>query len=648
MTTVAVPVHEAPLDQRVLVGNPPPTELTEKLLHTVWRPLPHLKWMLLVTGAGTALLGAAMLYTFLTGVGLWGNNIPVAWGFGIVNFVFWIGVGHAGTFISAFLVLLNQTWRASINRLAEAMTLFAVSNALLFPILHLGRPWFAYWLIPYPATMRVWPQFRSALPWDFFAVATYFTVSLLFWYVGLIPDLAGVRDAAPGVTRRRIYGVFALGWRGSARQWHHYTAAYGLLAGLATALVISVHTVVSFDFAITNLPGWHSTIFPPYFVAGAIFSGFAMVFTLLIPTRRAFRLERVITERHLDAMAKVFLTTSLIVAYSYIVEIFLAWRSHEPYERYTMLVFRPRGTYAPEFWIMMVCNVFVPQIFWSRRARTSPLTLFVASILVNLGMWTERFVLIITSQARDFLPSSWHVYVPTPVDGAILLGSFCFFGFLYLLFIRWVPFIAAHEIKHLSYELGRGAEPRDPPAGARAGERTTPVGEGLLAEFQSPSQLSRALESLREMGHSRLDAYSPHPVEGIGDALGLRRSVLSRFTLAGGVLGALTGYLGQWWISAVDYPLNVGGRPLHSAPAFIPVTFELTILFAALATVLGLFLKAHLGALWAPVDEAFGLEGAFLDRFWVAVTPTEESRGSIEERLVNLGALRVLPFGRRP
>ena len=446
----------------MLLGNPTATELSEKLVHTVWRPLPHLKTMLLVTGAGTAHLGAAMLYTFLTGVGLWGNNIPVAWGFGIVNFVFWIGVGHAGTFISAFLVLLNQSWRASVNRLAEAMTLFAVSNALLFPVLHLGRPWFAYWLIPYPATMRVWPQFRSALPWDFFAVATYFTVSLLFWFVGLIPDLASVRDSAPGRTRRRIYGVLALGWRGSARQWHHYKAAYGLLAGLATALVISVHTVVSFDFAITNLPGWHSTIFPPYFVAGAIFSGFAMVFTLLIPTRRAFRLESVITERHLDAMAKVFLATSLIVGYSYIVETFLAWRSHVPAERYTMLVFRPTGTYAPEFWTMITCNVFVPQIFWSRRARTSPRTLFIASILVNVGMWTERFVLIITSQANDFLPSSWHSYTPTPVDGAILLGSFLFFGFLYLLFIRYVPFIAAHEIKHLAYELGRSGkdEPR--------------------------------------------------------------------------------------------------------------------------------------------------------------------------------------------
>jgi len=280
-------------------------------------------------------------------------------------------------------------------------------------------------------------------------------VSFLFWYIGLIPDLASLRDTDAGKTRRRIYGVFALGWRGSVRQWHAYKAAYGLLAGLATALVVSVHTVVSFDFAITNLPGWHSTIFPPYFVAGAILSGFAMVFTLLIPTRRFFRLETVITERHLDAMAKVFLTTSVIVGYSYVVEAFLAWRSHGPFERYTMLVFRPTGTYALGFWVMVVCNVLVPQIFWWRRARVAPSVLFVASILVNVGMWTERFVLIITSQARDFLPSSWHSYVPTPVDGAILFGSFCFFGFLYLLFIRYVPFIAAHEVKHLAYEVER-------------------------------------------------------------------------------------------------------------------------------------------------------------------------------------------------
>lgn len=437
----------------VLRGPLSARELTEKLLSPTWQRFGPLRWLVLITALGTLTLFAAMFYTFTAGVGTWGNNIPVGWAFGIANFVFWIGVGHAGTFISAFLLLLNQSWRASINRIAEAMTLFALANAALFPLLHLGRPWFAYWLIPYPSILDVWPQFRSALPWDIVAITTYLSVSLMFWYVGLIPDFASLRDYAPGRVRRRCYGVFALGWRGSAREWHHYRLAYGMLAGLATPLVLSVHTVVSFDFSTTQLPGWHSTIFPPYFVAGAIFSGFAMVLMLLIPLRQYFRLESVITEKHLDAMSKVLLATGLMVAYSYVVEIFLAWRSDDVFERYTMLVYRPFGEYAPFFWTMIVCNVFVPQVLWSPRMRKSPLGLFVVSILVNVGMWTERFVLIVTSQARDFVPSSWERFIPTPVDGALLLGSLAFFGFLFLLFLRFVPFVPLHEVKHLAHEL---------------------------------------------------------------------------------------------------------------------------------------------------------------------------------------------------
>ena len=342
-----------------------------------------------------------------------------------------------------------------MNRIAEAMTLFALMNAALFPLLHLGRPWFFYWLIPYPARMGVWPQFKSPLPWDAAAIATYFTVSLLFWYLGLVPDLAAARDRAPGRLRRMLYGAFALGWRGSGRQWHHYRVAYLLLAGLATPLVISVHSVVSLDFAITQLPGWHSTIFPPYFVVGAIYSGFAMVLLLMLPVRRAFGLEDVVTARHLDNMAKLLLAMGWLLAYSYVVETFMAWYSGDPYERYTYLVQRPFGPYAWLFWAMLAANVLTPQLFWCRRLRTSAPALFAAALLILAGMWVERFLIIVTSLNRDFLPSSWHLYAPTWVDWSILFGSVAFFFLLFFLFLRFVPFAALSELKGLKYELAR-------------------------------------------------------------------------------------------------------------------------------------------------------------------------------------------------
>jgi Ni/Fe-hydrogenase subunit HybB-like protein len=439
--------------EAVLIGRPGDAELTDRLLTPLWTG--SRGWWLLfgITALGTVWLAVTVTYTVVTGIGVWGNNIPVAWAYAIINFVWWIGIGHAGTFISAFLLLLNQPWRASINRIAEAMTLFALINAALFPLLHLGRPWFFYWLLPYPTRMSVWPQFKSALPWDVAAVATYFTVSLLFWYLGLIPDLAAARDRAPTLRRRRAYGVFALGWRGSARQWHHYRSAYLLLAGVATPLVISVHSVVSLDFSISQLPGWHSTIFPPYFVVGAIYSGFAMVLLLILPVRRVFGLENIITSRHLDNMAKLLLATGLMLAYSYIVELFIAWYSGDMYERYTYLAARPFGPYSVIFWAMIAANVLTPQLFWFRRLRTSVPVLFAAALVILLGMWTERFIIIVTSLNRDFLPSSWHFYAPTWVDWSILLGTVSLFGLLFLLFIRFVPFVALHEMKRLRYEL---------------------------------------------------------------------------------------------------------------------------------------------------------------------------------------------------
>ncbi|HET8650417.1 MAG TPA: NrfD/PsrC family molybdoenzyme membrane anchor subunit [Gemmatimonadales bacterium] len=441
----------------VLRGHADDAQITTMILRPLRTPS-RIWWILFsITGLGTLALGCAIWYTVATGIGLWGNNIPVSWAFAIINFVWWIGIGHAGTFISAFLLLLHQKWRASVNRIAEAMTLFALINAGLFPILHLGRPWFFYWLIPYPARMQVWPQFRSSLPWDVAAVTTYFTVSLLFWYLGLVPDLATARDRMPGRLRRRIYGIFSLGWRGAAEQWHHYRIVYLLFAGLATPLVISVHSIVSLDFSITQLPGWHSTIFPPYFVVGAIYSGFAMVLVLLIPVRRIFSLESVITKQHLENMGKLMLAMAMMLAYSYLVESFMAWYSGDPFERYTYLFARPYGPYAGVYWIMLASNLLIPQLLWWKRLRRSPVVLFATGIVVLVGMWLERFIIIVASLNRDFLPSAWHFYKPTWVDLTILFGSVSFFLFLFFLFLRWVPFVSISEVKELRRELAEEA-----------------------------------------------------------------------------------------------------------------------------------------------------------------------------------------------
>ncbi|HEU0138244.1 MAG TPA: NrfD/PsrC family molybdoenzyme membrane anchor subunit [Bryobacteraceae bacterium] len=401
------------------------------------------------------MLMAAVTYLFARGVGIWGVNVPVAWGFAIVNFVWWIGIGHAGTLISAILLLLKQEWRTSINRFAEAMTLFAVACAGLFPILHLGRPWLFYWLLPYPNTMEMWPQPRSPLIWDVFAVSTYATVSLLFWFVGLIPDLATLRDRARNRASRIVYGMLAMGWRGSAVHWHRYETAYLLLAGLATPLVVSVHTVVSFDFSIAQLPGWHTTIFPPYFVAGAIYSGFAMVLTLAIPIRAFYGLEDFITRRHLDNMAKVMLGTGLIVAYGYLMETFMAWYSGLEAERY-MMWNRITGPYWWSYALLIICNIAVPQALWSRRIRANVFLLWILSLVINVGMWLERYVIVITSLHRDFLPSSWGMYHPTIWDWATFIGTIGLFLSLLFLFIRGLPMISIFEMRTLVPQARRG------------------------------------------------------------------------------------------------------------------------------------------------------------------------------------------------
>ena len=436
-------IQEAPLVQ----GNHTFGTITEKISSITETAPPKGWWIAFLFSLSLlGLLQVSILYLIYEGTGIWGLNNPVGWGWAIVNFVFWVRIGHAGTLISAVLFLFRQKWRTAINRFAEAMTIFAVICALIFPGIHIGRVWVAYYMFPIPNSMLMWPNFRSPLLWDVFAVGTYFTVSLLFWYVGLIPDFATLRDRAKGKVKKVVFGILSLGWRSSNRHWQNYEQAYLMLAGLSTPLVLSVHSIVSTDFAISLLPGWHTTIFPPYFVAGAIFSGFAMVITLAIPVRYIYGLESIITMGHLDKMAKIMLVTGSMVGYAYAMEFFIAWYSNNTYESFAF-VSRAFGPYAWAYWIMISCNVIVPQLFWSKKLRGSLPVLFIASIFANIGMWFERFVITVTSLSRDYLPANWDYYSPTIWDATLFLGSFGLFFTLFLLFLRFLPIIAIAEVK---------------------------------------------------------------------------------------------------------------------------------------------------------------------------------------------------------
>ncbi|MSU41678.1 MAG: hydrogenase [Pedosphaera sp.] len=469
-TTTPAELQRVPLvqNQRSLAW------ISDKVAGIIEDDAPRWWWYAFIPSFLIATVGFASIgYLITTGVGVWGLNNPVMWGWAIVNFVWWIGIGHAGTLISAILFLLRQKWRTSINRTAEAMTIFAVMCAGIFPAIHVGRVWLVWYPLPIPNANDIWPQFRSPLLWDVFAVSTYFTVSLLFWYMGLIPDLATIRDrlrlqaqhltgpAAQFINKAKqaVYGFFALGWTGSNRHWSHYEKAYLLLAGLSTPLVLSVHSIVSFDFAVSQVPGWHTTIFPPYFVAGAIFSGFGMVLTLMIPLRSLFKLEEIITERHIELMCKVTLATGSIVGYAYGMEFFIAWYGGNPYELYAFKN-RAFGPYWWAYWIMVSCNVISPQFFWFKKIRTNMVAVFVLSIFVNIGMWFERFVIVVTSLHRDFLPSNWGYYSPTLMDVLTYVGTMGFFMTLFLLFIRFLPLIAISEVKGVTpqadphHELG--------------------------------------------------------------------------------------------------------------------------------------------------------------------------------------------------
>jgi Ni/Fe-hydrogenase subunit HybB-like protein len=599
--------------------------LTNLVCGLVERRAPLWWWLaLLVSGFFCALGGLMTVYVISTGIGVWGLNSPVGWAFDITNFVFWIGIGHAGTLISAILFLFRQKWRSSLNRFAEAMTLFAVACAGLFVTIHLGRVWLFWYLIPVPNANQIYPNYRSALSWDFAAVATYATVSTMFWYYGLIPDLASLRDRARGGVRRTIYGLLALGWRGSGRHWQNYETAYLMLAGLATPLVVSVHTIVSFDFATSVVPGWHSTIFPPYFVNGAIFSGLSMVITLIVPLRVLCGLKDVVTTRHLENVCKLILATSLLQGYGYLIELTNAWYSGNAYEQF-VFTNRMTGPYAGCFWTMILCNVAAPQLFWFKWFRTTPRAMLWVAILVNVGMWFERFVIIVTSLSQDYLPSSWRMYYPTWVDLALLIGGFGLFLTPFLLFIRFVPMVALSELKAI---LPR-ADPRHP-AGpesevetqeVRPGQADVPVGPlyGAMARFRGPGELVAAVERLRAAGYHRIDTYSPFPIHGIDKALGLGRSRVPLFSLAGGIFGLSFAEWIQWFQSTVAYPLITGGKPINSTEAFVPINFETMILYAAFGSVGAMLLLNGLPRLYHPVFRGRSFARATDDGFFLTI-----------------------------
>ncbi len=688
----------------LILRSPDFHSITEVVAEPVERRTPIGWWLFFIPSlALLGLLGMAVSWLFWEGVGVWGLNVPVGWAWDITNFVFWVGIGHAGTLISAILFLFRQRWRTSINRSAEAMTIFAVMCALTFPGIHVGRVWVAYWMFPIPNQMGTWPNFRSPLLWDVFAVSIYGTVSALFWYVGLIPDLATIRDRAKTRARQFVYGLLALGWRGSVRQWHHYETAYLILAALATPLVLSVHSIVSMDFAVSLLPGWHTTIFPPYFVAGAIFSGFAMVLTLMVICRKAFRLEQIITLRHFDYMAKIMLVTGSMVGYAYASEFFTAWYSGNPYELSAFLN-RALGPYAWAYWIMIACNVISPQIFWFKKARTSIPILFVLSIVINVGMWFERFVIIVTSLHRDFLPSAWGYFTPTIWDVACLLGSFGLFFTMFCLFVRFLPMVATAEVKTVlpqadpHWQPGperqvreHRAAPQPTPGGpfdpSRASGSPRPFGEaqgrpealegragsrggwlravlskveglrampfvhrlpkgpcyGILAEFATPADLYHACERVRDAGFTRWDAHSPFPVHGLGGAMGLRRSPLPWIVLVMGLTGAALGFVLQWWVHASAYPLAISGKPYFAWPAYVPITFEVGVLFGALGAVFGMFGLNQLPMHYHPLFRSRVFERVTDDAFFISIESWDRrfDQSATRTLLETLGARSV-------
>ncbi len=630
-----------PLPRIPLVWGPADYQsLSQQISEITEKPQPAWWWPAFLITA-SLLTGGILAATYLisTGVGVWGSNNPVNWAFDITNFVFWIGIGHAGTLISAILFLFRQKWRTSINRFSEAMTLFAVICAGIYPGIHVGRFWYAWFMFPLPNANHIFQNFRSALLWDLFAVSTYFTISLIFWYIGLIPDLATLRDRAKSRFRQLVFGFLALGWRGSTRHWRHYEVAYLMLAGLSTPLVLSVHSVVSFDFATSLIPGWHTTIFPPYFVAGAIFGGFAMVLQCMIPARAAYKLDNVVTIKHIDVMCKFILATGTLVGYAYCMELFIAWFSGNPYEWQTFKNRAFEGDYIWAYWTMMTCNLIIPQVFWFRWCRQTPWFVLIVVTFVNVGMWYERFVIIVQSLHHDFLPGSWGQYFPSWVDWLQMIGDFGLFFTFTLLFIRFLPMIAIAEVKGVlsmanphqhpqtasnylktdgqyptkDHELAASAgppaaAPKDVPPSAEPVPAFVPSPDGTgtpwgaVAEFANPHDLLLATHKARRAGYTHLDAWTPFPVHGMITAIGRVRSRLPLFTLAGALTGLATAATLQFYLMTYYYPTIVGGKEYRAWEAFTPIFFELTVLLAGFFTLFSLIGLCGLPRYFHPLD----------------------------------------------
>ena len=674
------PRFEEPLPRIPLVWGPTDfNKLDDQIAGITEGSQPGWWWPALLITSSLLIGGViSVAYLISTGIGVWGSNNPVNWAFDITNFVFWIGIGHAGTLISAILFLFRQKWRTSINRFAEAMTIFAVICAGIYPGVHVGRFWYAWFMFPLPNANHIWPNFRSALLWDLFAVSTYFSISLIFWYVGLIPDLATLRDRARSRRRQLIFGLLALGWRGSTRNWRHYEVAYLMLAGLSTPLVLSVHSVVSFDFATSLIPGWHTTIFPPYFVAGAIFGGFAMVLQCMIPARSVYRLENLVTIKHIDAMCKFILATGTLVGYAYCMELFIAWYSGNVSEWQTFEDRAFTGSYTWAYWTMMTCNLFIPQLFWIRWCRQTPWFVSIVVTFVNVGMWYERYVIIVQSTSHDFLPGSWGKYFPTWVDWLMMIGDFGLFFTFTLLFVRFLPMIAMAEVKGVllmanphpqpaagsEYLMVNGSYPTPDHAMAAAFgpplshthhvELTnvpafvaSPGGTGkpwgAVAEFANPLDLLLAAKATRDAGYRSIDAWTPYPVHGMIAAIGRSRSRLPIFTLAGGLAGLAVAIAMQFYLSAYYYPIIVAGKEYRSWEAFVPIFFEMTILFAGFFTLFSLLVFSGLPRLFHPLDNHAtfrrSTQGGFILTI-EATDPTFDSDG-VRAHLESIGGKHV-------
>jgi Ni/Fe-hydrogenase subunit HybB-like protein len=625
---------------RLIEGDHDFCSLTELVCGLVEQPARRWWWIAFVICAFFGVLGLVVTVdSVVTGQGIWGLNQSVGWGFDIASFMFWIGIGNAGALISASSLLLRQKWRCSLNRAAEAMAFFAVACAGCFVMIHLGRAWIFWYMLPAPSAVGMYPNYRSALSWDFVALSAGATVSLMFAYVGMIPDLATLRDRARSRLRQLVYGLLALGWRGSGRHWRNFQTAYLMLAGLTTAQVAAAQTIVSFDVATSVIPGWHSTLFPPYFVTGAILSGLAMLITLVAPLRGLCGFKEVITLRHLGNVCKLVIAMSLLVGYAYAVELYTAWYGGNIFEQYT---FRNRviGPYGWCFGVMFACNVLLPQLFWFRWFRTTPWAMFLIAALVNIGMWFERFVIVATSLTREHLPSSWKMFYPTGPDFLLLVGGFGLFASLFLLFVRFLPVIALSEVKgYLLAALGTDSDRLEgshvmSAKGAFSPDQAGRL-HGILARFAGPVELVDAIGRLHALGYDRLDAYSPFPIPGMDQALGLKRSNVPVLVLAGGCFGAVAAQTVQWYQSAIAYPLITAGKPFNSAEAFAPITVVTSILCAAFGAVFGMLAMNGLPRLYHPVFRSESFARTTSDGFFLSVEARDRLfEASVTEALV--------------